>query len=459
MRHQLTPLSFSRWCPADTDHSCGIHHQSPIDLSRTKAIVGHPDFNQCIDVHWMAYFDSSCDFEILQDLNAFSIERHALKIAQPLEEFEPQKFRLACKNENGRRWGKIDFSKGFSHWWHLSHIDFHVPSEHTQHGRRYSGEMQMYHWYSVNATVAGINNEMASVTIFLDAHNDTADYDYLNKLICQWREAEDTSRDQCGLPSVSVEFPGCFFHRRGHDANETPEGEPNTQRLHQRHRERRLAAKPKSMTAHDVIVGNTMSNSEERTIVLDDEDLEPIDDFDWDSFIASHYSDRSNIDGSHHRKLINFDHVGPWSNYFGMLDVRTEYYFRYSGSTTIPPCYGKWYSGNNRRQTNHWRVMKDPIRVSQRQILEMHRLLRERIAPIEDPVNACKPDTAAKVEEEDPAKVSVARPLQSTSQVHFKVFCECENWGSKFVEDREWCRRDKLERFFDHPYNFKTVGY
>mmetsp|Transcript_38619 Transcript_38619/g.80242 ORF Transcript_38619/g.80242 Transcript_38619/m.80242 type:complete len:172 (+) Transcript_38619:924-1439(+) len=157
MRHQLTPLSFSRWCPADTDHSCGIHHQSPIDLSRTKAIVGHPDFNQCIDVHWMAYFDSSCDFEILQDLNAFSIERHALKIAQPLEEFEPQKFRLACKNENGRRWGKIDFSKGFSHWWHLSHIDFHVPSEHTQHGRRYSGEMQMYHWYSVNANAASFH--------------------------------------------------------------------------------------------------------------------------------------------------------------------------------------------------------------------------------------------------------------------------------------------------------------
>lgn len=121
--------NFCVWCPADGDHSCGNHHQSPIDLKRNRAIEGSEFFNQCIDVHWMAYFDSSCTIDHLQDHNAFSIERHALKIAQPLEEFEPNTFRLGCP---GRRWGKIDFSKGFSHWWHLSHIDFHVPSEHTQ---------------------------------------------------------------------------------------------------------------------------------------------------------------------------------------------------------------------------------------------------------------------------------------------------------------------------------------
>jgi len=56
--------------------------------------------------------------------------------------------------------GQIDFSKGFSQWWHLSHTDVHVPSEHTQEGRRYDGEIHLYHWYSVNADVAGTHNEV-----------------------------------------------------------------------------------------------------------------------------------------------------------------------------------------------------------------------------------------------------------------------------------------------------------
>ena len=102
--------------------------------------------------------------------------------------------------------------------------------------------------------------------------------------------------------------------------------------------------------------------------------------------------------------------------------------------------------------------MKDPIRVSQRQIHEMERLLRDRIAPIDDPVEPCQPSTGAKVDANN-GKVSVARPLQSTNQVHFKVFCECENWSSKFPEDQEWCKKAKLERFYDNPYNFKTNGF
>jgi hypothetical protein len=156
----------------------------------------HPEYNECIDIHWMAYHDSSCDFETLKEKGAFSIERHALKIVQPIEPtgVNPDEYQLACKPRSGggRVWGKIDFSRGFSHWWHLSHIDFHVPSEHTQEGKRYSGvridrnallyafspqfltdscllinrqEIQMYHWYSVNASVAGINNEVSAFTL------------------------------------------------------------------------------------------------------------------------------------------------------------------------------------------------------------------------------------------------------------------------------------------------------
>ena len=68
--------------------------------------------------------------------------------------------------------------------------------------------------------------------------------------------------------------------------------------------------------------------------------------------------------------------------------------------------------------------MKDPIRVSRRQLNEMHRLLRERIAPLSDPVKPCQKDTAAEVDSE--GRVNVARPVQSTTRVHYKSFCECQ---------------------------------
>lgn len=103
--------------------------------------------------------------------------------------------------------------------------------------------------------------------------------------------------------------------------------------------------------------------------------------------------------------------------------------------------------------------MKDPIRVSHRQINEMHRLIKNRIAPPNDPIRPCQPDTAAKPDTNDPTKISVARPLQSTHKAHFKVFCECQDWGSKWDEDKQWCRNDQMARYYDQPYNFETDGF
>jgi hypothetical protein len=97
--------------------------------------------------------------------------------------------------------------------------------------------------------------------------------------------------------------------------------------------------------------------------------------------------------------------------------------------------------------------------VTQRQIDEMHRLLKERIAPLDDPLASCQPDTAAKVNEDDPTKISVARPLMETRDTHYKVFCECIDWPSKWPEDRAWCEQGFMDRLYTHPYNFQTDGF
>jgi hypothetical protein len=130
--------------------------------------------------------------------------------------------------------------------------------------------------------------------------------------------------------------------------------------------------------------------------------------------------------------LINYDHV-PHDNYQFLTDCRTEYYFRYEGTSTYPPCFTE--SGG---RTNVWRFMKDPIKVHPKQIEELHRLLLERIAPkgsYDGSPRECQPDTAAK--KMDDGSAWVARNLQELdvsgpgSDGHDNYLCECDDWGSK----------------------------
>jgi hypothetical protein len=106
--------------------------------------------------------------------------------------------------------------------------------------------------------------------------------------------------------------------------------------------------------------------------------------------------------------------------------------------------------------------MKDPIRIHPRQLDELKRLLADRIAPTGSAVNECENDTAAKVTRDSSSgkvlEVNTARPLMSTSKNHYKTFCECKDWPSKWPEDRQWCENTEQERFYDQPYNFDTDG-
>ena len=113
------------WCPATSPNSCGTHHQSPINLERNRAVNESKYHNQCIDVHRMNFYDSSCTFDELKRLEAFTIERYALSIKQPIE-ISNGEYRNACSNNGKHYFGRLDYSKGFSDWWWLSNTDIHV---------------------------------------------------------------------------------------------------------------------------------------------------------------------------------------------------------------------------------------------------------------------------------------------------------------------------------------------
>ena len=184
-----------------------------------------------------------------------------------------------------------------------------------------------------------------------------------------------------------------------------------------------------------------------RPVIVREENFEPKgmdNDEEYWNEIHSAYQRRTQTD---HLATENYDNVFWWP-YEWFIKVGTEYYFRYEGTQTVPPCY----------ETAHWRVFKDPIRVASHQMRELERLIAWRLD------DSCNKDTAGRPREDgNPDAVDVNRPLQKYHNLHRKVFCECQDWPSKFPADRTWCRnwknRPPEQRLIDRPYNFRSNGF
>jgi hypothetical protein len=267
----------------------------------------HPELaHECIDLHWMKYEDSTCTFDRLIETDAFTIERHGLRVTQPLY-LEPSvpgvkvgtvtdsyvvgvkdTVKLACDvPRRGLRFGRLDYSKGFSKWWYLSHMDFKVPSEHTQDGRRFDAEIQIQHFYSDIRN--GNQNEMGTVAVLMKVYDDAPPYRYLDKVICQWRRREHEVRQQCGVAPVTTGYPGCFpLHKET-----TGKGNKPRRNLKQKTPEDEASReKPKRrfQTVFDVLHHNDRHrndpNHTEVELLLHDSNFEPAEEKDWDAWIA-----------------------------------------------------------------------------------------------------------------------------------------------------------------------------
>lgn len=102
-------------------------------------------------------------------------------------------------------------------WWWLDHTSIHVPSHHTQEGKRYDAEVVLAHFYEI----AHPKNQLGQVSIFLEAYEDAESWAYLDKLICQWRRVEEEVRASCGLDPAPAYGRCALF--RGQDPPEEPD--------------------------------------------------------------------------------------------------------------------------------------------------------------------------------------------------------------------------------------------
>ena len=152
----------------------------------------------------MAYLPGGCKWKEIIDnekamlRNGFIIDRHALQIMQPVD----ANGTLQCLK---RKFPRIDFAFGYPEWWLLYQTEVKTPSEHAQDGKRYDAEIQLDHVYEVDRN----QREIGKVAIFLDGDSSANRWDFLDKLICQWREIEEKTRKDCCLESVPVPYEGC----------------------------------------------------------------------------------------------------------------------------------------------------------------------------------------------------------------------------------------------------------
>lgn len=227
-------------------------------------------------------------------------------------------------------------------------MDVKVPSEHHQEGRRYSAEIQMAHFYSLD-----YDNEMATVSVFMDVGKENdhyAPYPFLDKVICQWRRAEYSVRQQCGLAPVASTYPGCFplFRDRNLKTN-------NDNNLRNRKIEDIVpdddalfiddrpsnGTKPPFKTVADILYFNA-ATGRNSTLDLEDANYDPAEEKDWAAWILEqskkmqqqeelYHKLKDNDYGGkhsdemheHYRRLIQGDEM-EWFNYWPLIGVRSE---------------------------------------------------------------------------------------------------------------------------------------
>ena len=132
----------------------------------------------CMDTHEILtrrIKDTDCRMESL----SFSVTPHTLRADFPLND-------TFCQRPT------IDIPNGYPTPWLAHHIEVHLRAEHVLDGRRYDGEMQMFHLGQADQ-----KRELAAVSILFDAsgfHDNARLREYIDK----WEAAAEATNEACG---------------------------------------------------------------------------------------------------------------------------------------------------------------------------------------------------------------------------------------------------------------------
>eukprot|EP00978_Attheya_sp_CCMP212_P002000 scaffold4111_cov49-Attheya_sp.AAC.5 len=208
----------------------------------------------------------------------------------------------------------IDLPNGYPYKWIIHHMEVHIRAEHVVDGRRYDGELQMYHLGQEDQ-----KREMAAVSVLLDASG-LQDNPKLQEYIDKWQEVSDELKSNCTNNTRRLEN---LYSEN--DANHE-----EVKKSDQRNRKR-----------------NDWTDVEKRR-------LERMDAEGYASAKDEITPEEEEAGWGPRRHLFPYD-IWP-----------TIYFYRYKGSLTVPPC----------SEIVSWRVLDEPLVISRRQLKHLAHLLR-----------------------------------------------------------------------------------
>lgn len=310
----------------------------------------------------------------------------------------------------------IDFSLGFPFPWLLVFTEISVPSQHTQDGKRYHAEVVLSHVYSVDNGKKRVRDafgrcwaqthrltppKIGNVSIFLQKGSIDETYDFLELYIRSWQATALKVQEACNLRR---RLQALAINTTGDDDDDVESFQPGLE----------------DGEYDDRGLGQQMHRD------YFDREFQP---YDW--YVKS---------GTEVRCLRD----GKPGNFCLVTNALKQYYFRYKGSTLVPPCY----------EAVHWRVLREPIRVAPSQISALEGLIANRVDPV-----TCEAFTAGRPRSRRSWRVSVDRPTQTTTDAHHLVYCECVDWRSPKEKDVEYCALSMEERgVFNRTGVFNLTG-
>ena len=378
-------LGFGPWMDTldnmrDEPNQCGnVGRQSPIDI--------RPNGFACLEHHQIR--TRRGDFRVFGSRNNLDLSIMPNKLRVGVRR-RPCKYidNPVCSEPDPPH---ADFPHGWPGFVDVLHVDFKFPAEHTIHGRKFDGEMQIYHLHPGRRRLPVVSVLMEGIEDEND--RDAGHNEYLQEAIEGFQYEYDANRAQCANAAMGNQNRRL---RKGHQTTNghTSSGKHSPCFGTSSNELSMLDDCPKNKAKHDKGDDQTI---EELANTIFEGDQDKLKEY---AKLMNHNSSFSLQKDSHRRRL-----AGIWNPHHESL-VPSIYFYGYDGSLTEPPC----------SEIVSWFVIDETMKISRNQLERMKFLLFTNVDG-----STCQSTSTH-------FKSSVARPIQETGSKRQIWHCTSDNY-------------------------------
>lgn len=309
---------YNRWLELDKYHHHNLNNrcststrQGPIDVCDSHAFTGTcNEFHQIRPVHG--------DYKLDNEHVTMQILPGRLRIKYDTRPNGPMIEKPETYTDQFKQTPQPPHADFAHYWnWHIqaNHVDIKLPSEHTVCGKRFVGELTIWHLHPEPDKFQRPGQDSIVITILIDIHPQGRPNQHLQKAIEEWKKVSEKDTESC---------------QSGRKLEEMYEGD------YQLGQYADLSAHSDFLSSNifaDEMLGNEKSR---------------------DELNRQHRKAYETVEGKNQ----------GWSPYNKEI-LNSLYFYAYHGSLTEPPC----------SEFVAWRVMHDPMYISRGQLEQLQDIL------------------------------------------------------------------------------------